>query len=213
MTNQVRKHVNNFKTTLDESVADSDTAFDIVDATRLGTIAAGDYIPCTIDNRAGDFEIIHVYDVTGNTITDCARGMEGTAAQNWALGDLIECRLTATAIDERTTALNSLYATLPTELITFNGALRWYPPKSIVLKNVFACIDTAPAVQDIILNVRINGTQIFTSPKPTIEVGNTTSTPLAIDELVESTDYITIDCEQADGNNVTLRIDYIPEEV
>lgn len=211
MTNYVRKHVNNFSTKLDESVADSDTSFDLVDASGLGTIAAGDYIPCTIWNGP-DYEIIHVYSVTGNTIDDCARGMEGTAAQNWALNDRIECRLTAKAIDERTTAINSLYATLPADLFTFTGNLRWYPPKTIILKKVSAWVGVAPAIQNIILNIRKNGTAIFTSPKPTITTGNTASTPLDIDVEITDSDYITIDCEQADGNNCNIRIDYIPKE-
>lgn len=213
MTNKVRKHVNNYRDSLDGSIADIDTTFDVIDATNLGTIASTDYIPCTVDDRAGNFEIIHIYALTGNTITSCARGMEGTLAQNWATGCLIECRLTATAIDERTTALNSLYATLPADLFEFDGSLKWYPLKTIILKKVSAWVATAPALQDIILNVRKNGTAIFTSPKPTISIGDTASTPLDIETEITTTDYITIDCEQADSSNASIRIDYIPEEV
>jgi len=211
MTNRVRTHVDLFRAKLAESVANSDTSFDLDDASGLGTIAATDYIPCTIEG-GGVYEIIHVYSVATDTIT-CARGMEGTTALNWALDDRIECRLTAKAIDERTTALNSLYATLPADLFVFNGNLRWYPPKNIVLKKVSAWVGIAPSVQSIILNVRKNGVAIFTSPKPTITTGSMASTPLDIDVLIQTTDYVTIDCEQEDSSNATIRIDYIPEEL
>jgi hypothetical protein len=89
-----RIYVINFSETLAENVSDSDTSFDLSDASGLGTIGAGEYIAATLDNGAGVYEIIHITAVSTDTIT-CTRGEEGTAAVNWSTGDLIEVRTTA----------------------------------------------------------------------------------------------------------------------
>lgn len=95
-----RLFVNNFSTNLNEAVADTDTTFDLVDASGLGSPSGGDFIACTIDDNAGNREIIHVTGVSSNTIT-CTRGQEGTAAQNWSGTELIEARLTADGLNEK----------------------------------------------------------------------------------------------------------------
>lgn len=95
----LRNLINNFSTTLNESISNSDTSFDLVDATGISTaLTTLDYVPLTIDDGT-NIEIIHVTGVSTNTIT-CTRGMEGTSGTAFALGDIVQCRPTAASILE-----------------------------------------------------------------------------------------------------------------
>jgi hypothetical protein len=102
-----RLYVNNFSTVLGESISNSDTTFDLVDASGLGSPSGGDFVTCTIDDNAGNREIIYVTGVSSNTIT-CTRGEEGTSGQAFASGISIEARLTKAGLDEKQEALNGL---------------------------------------------------------------------------------------------------------
>jgi hypothetical protein len=206
-----RVYVNNFSTTLAEPVAGGDTSFDLTDASGLGTIAAGDFIACTIDDNAGTREIIHVTARSSNTIT-CTRGQEGTSAETWAGTETIEARLTKKGLDNKSGAVASLYANLPGSYSTFTGKARWYPRTAITLTNIFCSSGTPVAGTDTTFNVLKNGTNIFTSPVPTITIGNQESTPLAMTTSLTTSDYLTIDCTAAGGSDVTIRIDYEPTE-
>lgn len=90
----LRGYLNNFSTTLAESVADTDTSFDITDATGISAqiTATGGYVALTIDDGT-NVEVVYVTSVSTNTIT-CTRGQEGTVAENFASGAPIECRPT-----------------------------------------------------------------------------------------------------------------------
>lgn len=102
----------------------------------------------------------------------------------------------------------SIYVTLPGAYVTFTGKARWYPRVNITLTNIFCSSGTPVAGTDTTFNVLKNGTNIFTSPVPTITIGNSTSTPLAMTTSLTTTDYLTIDCTAAGGSDVTIRIDY-----
>jgi len=108
-----RLFVNNFSSALAESVASGDTVFDLVSASGLGSPSGGDYVACTIDDNAGTREIIHVTNVSTNTIT-CTRGQEGTSAQTWAGTETIEARLTKSGLDEKQAAISGLSITTAT---------------------------------------------------------------------------------------------------
>lgn len=89
----VRGLINNFRTTLAEPVADSDTSFDVADATGLSAeLALSDYVPLTIQD-GDDVEIMYCTGVSTNTLT-VSRGKEGTTALNFSAGIFIECRPT-----------------------------------------------------------------------------------------------------------------------
>jgi hypothetical protein len=95
-----RLYVNNFRTNLAEAVAPSDTIFDLVAASGLGSPGGGDFVTCTIENSAGNREIIYVTGVSSNTIT-CTRGEEGTTALTWTGTETIEARLTAECMNDK----------------------------------------------------------------------------------------------------------------
>ncbi len=206
-----RRYVNNFSTALDGAVADTDLTSDVLDASALGSPSGGDFIACTIDDNAGNREIIHVTGVSSNTLT-CTRGEEGTMAQNWSGTETIEGRLTAKAITDKSGSVASIYANLPGSYSTFTGKGRWYPRVNITLTNIFCSSGTPVAGTDTVFNVRKNNVAIFAGPYPTITIGNQESTPLSMSTDLTPTDYLTIDCTAAGGSDVTIRIDYEPTE-
>ncbi len=97
-----RGHINNFSTTINETLTAVDVNIDVLSAagvsTALAALPSGGFIPMTIDDQAGNREIIWVTGVTSNTLT-AARGKEGTSAQAWAIGTPIECRATSESIN------------------------------------------------------------------------------------------------------------------
>ena len=206
-----RKFVDNASTTLNGSITNSATSITVTDGSKFGTIAAGDYITGTIDDNAGNIEIIHITARSSNVLT-VLRGQEGTSGKAFASGITIEGRLTAQAMNNRKGALASLYATLPGTYVTFTGKTRWYPRSNVTLVNIEVSSGTAVAGTNSTFNVRKNNTAIFTSPVPTISIGNTTSTPLAMTTTLTSSDYLTIDCTAAGGSDAVVRIDYEPTE-
>lgn len=97
MTAGTRGYLNNFSTTVDESLSDSDTTITVADATGISTVLASyTYIALTIDDGT-NVEIVHCTGVTSNDLT-VVRGQEGTSGTAFASGTPIECRLTAYSI-------------------------------------------------------------------------------------------------------------------
>lgn len=65
---------------------------------RFPSPSAGDWFPLTIVDSANNLEIVKVTARVGDTLT-VVRGQEGTAARDLALGEKVELRLTAAALD------------------------------------------------------------------------------------------------------------------
>jgi hypothetical protein len=98
MATGTRGYLNNFSTTLAESISSGDTTFDITDDTGLdGILATADYVALTIDDGT-NVEIIHVTANSSGTLT-AERGMEGTTPESFANGDPIELRATAASFE------------------------------------------------------------------------------------------------------------------
>lgn len=95
-----RLYVDNFSTTLNGSITDVATSITVTDGSGLGTIPGSDFVACTIDDNAGNREIIHVTARSGNNLT-VTRAQEGTTGKAFANGITIEARLTADAMDEK----------------------------------------------------------------------------------------------------------------
>lgn len=93
------KYVNNFSTTLNGSITNSATSITVTDGSGLGTIGS-DYVICTIDDYAGNREIIHVTARSTNTLT-VTRAQEGTTGTAFASGTVIEARLTKGCMDDK----------------------------------------------------------------------------------------------------------------
>lgn len=99
MTELVRSYINNYVTTLDETIINSDTVFDVVDASAIATelaVAGVDFVVLTIDDST-NVEIVHCTGVSTNTLT-VVRAREGTTAVGFASGTTVECRPTADCI-------------------------------------------------------------------------------------------------------------------
>jgi hypothetical protein len=94
MTDPKRLFSNSARTTLATAVASSDTSIIVTDASRLAVPGVNQFITVTIDSGTS-FEIIDVYGISGNVLSGCLRGREGTTAQNFLLGTRIENRATA----------------------------------------------------------------------------------------------------------------------
>lgn len=98
MATGIRGYINNFSTTLAESISSGDTTFDITDDTGLDAIlGTADYVALTIDDGT-NVEIVHVTANSSGTIT-VDRAMEDTSAESFASGDTIELRATAASFD------------------------------------------------------------------------------------------------------------------
>lgn len=96
MTDPKRLYSNSARTTLASTVGPADTSIIVTDASRFAIPATNQFITVTIDSGTS-FEIIDVYGITGNVLSGCIRGREGTTAQNFLTGTRIENRATASA--------------------------------------------------------------------------------------------------------------------
>lgn len=88
---------NNLVARLVSDIADSTTVFDLL--LRSGAwpslLDAGDYFLLTFSDAVGDFEIMRVTNIAGNTVT-VLRGEELTTRRQWpAAGTLVSSRITA----------------------------------------------------------------------------------------------------------------------
>ena len=82
--------VNFFNTTLSAASSSTATTFTVSSSTNLPTLASGEILPITLNDRATRqvFEICYVTGISGNVLT-VERAQEGTSAQNWNIGDFI----------------------------------------------------------------------------------------------------------------------------
>ena len=94
MTTYTRLYANNAKTTLASPISYSDTSIIVTDASLFPVPGTNQYFMATIDAGAA-LEILEVHGITGNVLTGCVRGQEGTTAQSFLTGTRIENRVTA----------------------------------------------------------------------------------------------------------------------
>jgi hypothetical protein len=80
-----------------------------------------------------------------------------------------------------------------TGTITVNtGAMRWYPDRNITLSKVYFSLGTSPS-GNVVIDVKKNGTSIFSGTYPTCTSGNYLSSSVTVSTNLTSTDYITVD--------------------
>lgn len=84
---------NNATTFLSAAITSTDTSLPVTDGTVFPTLGAGDYFYATIQNTSGNYEIVKVTNVTGNTVS-VTRSQEDTVAIPFVSGSVIEIRLT-----------------------------------------------------------------------------------------------------------------------
>lgn len=96
-----QRFVNNYRTTVAAQLSTSGTTLAVADASALGTISSPDFYLLTLIRRSGGvetaWEIVRVIARSGNNLT-ITRGQEGTTPLQWEIGELVECRLTASAL-------------------------------------------------------------------------------------------------------------------
>lgn len=74
---------NNFETTLANGITETDTSFDLTDATGA---PATPFRGTIYEDDPKDGEIVEVGNISGNTLSNVQRGLEGTPAQAWVAG-------------------------------------------------------------------------------------------------------------------------------
>ena len=94
MTTYQRIYANNAKTTVASTVGSTDTSIIVVDASKFPTPSANQFFDVTLDNGT-TIEVVEVHGVSGNVLTGCVRGQEGTVASNFLVGTRAENRVTA----------------------------------------------------------------------------------------------------------------------
>jgi len=97
-----RLYSNNFSTTITTtSLGSGDVSVDISSTTGLPLIGGGDYCLLTLTDSLTaptKTEIIKAVSLATNTLS-IERAQEGTTAQSWASGDIIELRATAESFE------------------------------------------------------------------------------------------------------------------
>lgn len=97
----LRKHANNYSSELDGSIDDSQTTIDVLSATGLPSIGASEVYNLTIDDGAGNIEIVTVTDDASSPTLTVTRGAEGTTPAAFASGVTVELRPTADSLDRK----------------------------------------------------------------------------------------------------------------
>lgn len=98
-------------------------------------------------------------------------------------------------------------------LIIKVGTARWRVVGSLIIRNIVATVGTTPTGADVIVDVNLNGTTIFTdqSFRPTISPGSNDSgvTSPDVTNLSEG-DYLTVDIDQVGssfpGADLTVQV-------
>ena len=91
--------VNNYKTTVASAFSNVATSLTLASSVGLPTLSAGQVLPITLNDAATGlvYEICYATAITGATLT-VTRAQEGTAAQNWSVGDRAYCAPTALSV-------------------------------------------------------------------------------------------------------------------
>ena len=90
---------NNGKTTLSAGISNSDTSIPVTDASVFPAITGSEYFYMSLEDSAGQIEIVKVTGVSSNTLT-VTRAQESTTARAYASGDKAENRLTAGSLTD-----------------------------------------------------------------------------------------------------------------
>jgi len=87
---------NNVQTTLASAASSTSTTLTLASSANLPTLATGQMMPITLNDVATGtiYEICYVTAISGPTLT-VERAQEGTAAQNWSVGDYAFSAMTA----------------------------------------------------------------------------------------------------------------------
>lgn len=97
ITYKKQLYANNASTTLSSPINTTDVTISVVDGSRFPALTSGSFFLVTLDNGT-NIEIVEVYGRSGNSLTGCVRGREGTSAQGFLAGTKVENRVTASTL-------------------------------------------------------------------------------------------------------------------
>lgn len=90
-----------FRTRLDSNISNSALSIDVLEGTGKfisSALGGSKEMHMTIKNASDDIEIVKCTSVSGDTLT-VERGQDGTAADDWKAGDIVDFRLTAAILE------------------------------------------------------------------------------------------------------------------
>jgi len=107
----------------------------------------------------------------------------------------------------------SIFSSVPGQIVTFSGGVRWYPPFPVEFTNVRCFVNTPSDVQPIVIDVLLNNTtSLFgEDPKPTIPIQEHDSGNNVIGVKLDTSDFITLSVLSGGGSDLSVRIDYIAD--
>ena len=156
-------YANNASTTLASVVSPTDTILSVASSTAFPHPSANQYFRVTIDSGTG-VEVIFVYGVAGNSFTGCVRGQEGTAAQSFQAGTVIECRATSGTFSQ--------FARLQDRLAEITSVDNLTPPSNSD-GNSYICLNGDDSGNPIVAIKKSSLLWRFTSHPTTIQSGGT----------------------------------------
>lgn len=144
----IRKHANNYSSTLNGAITDVATTLVVTSASGLPSIGAGEEYNLTLDDGAGTIEIVTVTDDSSSPTLTVTRGAEGTSNVAWDNGSTIELRPTADGFDRKADGAASS---------TDNAIVRFDGTGGKVLQNSTATVDDSGNL-DVQGNITVSGT-------------------------------------------------------
>lgn len=108
------------------------------------------------------------------------------------------------------TIQKELLYSMQDNLIAETGLARWYAPFSGAITSVRASVGTSPVGASVIVDVKKNGSSIFSSDKPTVPPGTYTDTATPTDNVITAGDFLTVDVLQVGsaipGTDLTVQV-------
>ena len=104
----LKKHANNFATTLNGAITNVATSLTLTSATGLPAIGTNEFFYLTLDDGAGNIEIVSVTDDASTPTFTVVRAQEGTTGFAFADLDPVEMRMTADDVDRKQDDLSGL---------------------------------------------------------------------------------------------------------
>jgi len=93
------KLANNAETSLSTAISAANTVIAVENGALFPTLGVDEWFPLTLEDSAGNREIVHVVGRTGNALT-VNRAQEGTQPQDFAQGTHASLRLTAAVVED-----------------------------------------------------------------------------------------------------------------
>lgn len=91
-------------------------------------------------------------------------------------------------------------------VVTATGTYRYYHPSTTNITGVYISVGTASSSGSVVVDVKKNGTSIFSGTYPTITATNFVSSLVSITSALTSSDYLTIDVTSAGTGAADLNV-------